>query len=91
MKKSKFKIETACWHDSETADVSFQKNRGNFNVYFIHSENDNFLIDLLIQIFFPDTGVPAEFFKIDVEQLGLKIIWRVASILFSLHCHSGKF
>ena len=33
MKKSKFKIETACGHDSETADVSFQKNRGNFNVY----------------------------------------------------------
>lgn len=54
-------------------------------------ENDNFLIDLLIHIFFPDRGVPAEFFKIDVEQLGLKIIWRVASILFSLHCHSGKF
>lgn len=54
-------------------------------------ENDNFLIDLLIHIFFPDRGVPAEFFKIGVEQLGLKIIWRVASILFSLHCHSGKF
>lgn len=37
-------------------------------------ENDNFLIDLLIHIFFPDRGVPAEFFKIGVEQLGLKII-----------------
>lgn len=44
------------------------------SMFIDNIENDNFLIDLLIHISFPDRGVPAEFFKIGVEQLGLKII-----------------
>ena len=72
MKNSKFKIEIVDMTVKQLMCLS--RKIEETSTFIDNIENDNFLIDLLIHIFFPDRGVPAEFFKIGVEQLGLKII-----------------